>query len=113
MGVEFPDLPGCFSAGDTQDEAIENAHEALQLYAEVETSRGRRLPEPRPFDVLYSDPEIREEAQGAPIVGVPLREASILPGTRSETVQSANMGGWLEEKVGPITPDASLDRTKK
>lgn len=28
-GVQFPDLPGCFSAGDTLDEAIFNAAEAL------------------------------------------------------------------------------------
>jgi predicted RNase H-like HicB family nuclease len=30
VGVVFPDLPGCFSAGDTLDEAIDNAHEALK-----------------------------------------------------------------------------------
>jgi hypothetical protein len=27
-GVVVPDLPGCFSAGDTLDEAIDNAKEA-------------------------------------------------------------------------------------
>ena len=27
IGVWFPDLPGCFSAGDTLDEAIQNAPE--------------------------------------------------------------------------------------
>ena len=31
VGVEFPDLPGCFSAGDTLDEAVANADEALRL----------------------------------------------------------------------------------
>ena len=33
-GVVFPDLPGCFSAGDDYDDAVRNAHEALALYAE-------------------------------------------------------------------------------
>lgn len=27
-GVTVPDLPGCFSGGDTMDEAIEMAHES-------------------------------------------------------------------------------------
>lgn len=32
--VEFPDLPGCFSMGDTLDEAKVMASEALSLYLE-------------------------------------------------------------------------------
>ena len=28
-GVAVPDLPGCFSAGDTMDEAMENARHAI------------------------------------------------------------------------------------
>ena len=28
----FPELPGCGTAGDTEDEAIENAREALALW---------------------------------------------------------------------------------
>lgn len=30
--VEFPDLPGCFSQGDTIEESLENSKEALGLY---------------------------------------------------------------------------------
>jgi predicted RNase H-like HicB family nuclease len=30
----FPELPGCASAGDTEDEAIANAREALELWVE-------------------------------------------------------------------------------
>lgn len=33
-GVVVPDLPGCFSAGDTLDEAIANAEEAILLFLE-------------------------------------------------------------------------------
>lgn len=29
-----PELPGCASAGDTEDEALENIAEAIQLYLE-------------------------------------------------------------------------------
>jgi predicted RNase H-like HicB family nuclease len=74
VGVVFPDLPGCYSAGDTYDEAIANAHAALQLYAEAESEAGRRLPKPRTFEALYRDREVREEAKGAPFVGIRLEE---------------------------------------
>ena len=30
----FPELPGCASAGDTEDEAVRNAREALSLWFE-------------------------------------------------------------------------------
>ncbi len=33
-GVIIPDLPGCFSAGSTIEEAIQNAHEAVECHLE-------------------------------------------------------------------------------
>ncbi len=33
-GVVVPDLPGCFAAGDTLDEALTNAKEAILLHLE-------------------------------------------------------------------------------
>ena len=33
-GVIVPDLPGCFSAGSTIEEAIKNAHEAIECHLE-------------------------------------------------------------------------------
>jgi predicted RNase H-like HicB family nuclease len=50
IGLWFPDLPGCFSAGDTVDEALVNAEEALSLYAESLARDGRSLP-PTAFGV--------------------------------------------------------------
>ena len=32
--VEFPDLSGCFSSGETLEEALKNSREALDLYLE-------------------------------------------------------------------------------
>lgn len=32
FGVAVPDIPGCFSAGDTLDEAIANAREAIEFH---------------------------------------------------------------------------------
>jgi predicted RNase H-like HicB family nuclease len=34
----FPELPGCASAGDTEEEAIQNAREALDLWFEPSSS---------------------------------------------------------------------------
>jgi len=34
FGVTFPDLPGCFSAGDTIEEALANAQEAAECHIE-------------------------------------------------------------------------------
>ena len=51
VGIWFPDLPGCFSAGDDVDDALRNAHEALALYAQAEAQEGRALPDPRPLSL--------------------------------------------------------------
>lgn len=48
-GVVVPDLPGCFPAGDTLDEAIDNAKEAIELWLEVAIDDGMAIPEPQPL----------------------------------------------------------------
>ncbi len=58
IGLWFPDLPGCFSAGDTVDEALLNANEAVSLYAESLAKEGRSLPAPRSVSALRNDPEV-------------------------------------------------------
>ena len=55
VGVWFPDLPGCFSAGDTVEEALSNAAEAMVLYAEELARDGRRLPAARTISELKRD----------------------------------------------------------
>lgn len=42
--VEFPDLPGCFTYGETLEEAFLNAKEALAGYAASVLERGKDLP---------------------------------------------------------------------
>ena len=46
FGVVVPDLPGCFSAGDTLDEAIDNAKEAIELWLETVIDDNGAVPEP-------------------------------------------------------------------
>jgi predicted RNase H-like HicB family nuclease len=58
IGLWFPDLPGCFSAGDTVDEALLNASEAVSLYAESLAKEGKPLPAARTVAALRADPEV-------------------------------------------------------
>jgi len=44
-GVTVPDLPGCFSAGSTMDEAIAMAREAIELHLEGLIEEGMPIPE--------------------------------------------------------------------
>ena len=44
--VEYPDIPGCMSDGETVEEAISNGREALRDCLEVFKESGRKLPKP-------------------------------------------------------------------
>ena len=46
FGVVVPDLPGCFSAGDTLQEAILKAGEAISLWLETACELDMPIPEP-------------------------------------------------------------------
>jgi predicted RNase H-like HicB family nuclease len=61
VGIWFPDLPGCFSAGDDVDEALRNAGEAIELYAEELAKDGGGLPPPRTVSELRSDTRVAED----------------------------------------------------
>ncbi len=61
VGIWFPDLPGCFSAGDDLDEALRNAPEAIGLYAESLAEEGRSLPPPRLLTDLRGDPKFTDD----------------------------------------------------
>ena len=43
--VSVPALPGCITEGDSLDEAIANAKEAIELYVEELKSRGEEVPD--------------------------------------------------------------------
>lgn len=46
FGVVVPDLPGCFSAGDTLEDAIANAEAAVLMALEDLAERGEAFPQP-------------------------------------------------------------------
>ena len=55
-GVVFPDLPGCFSAGDTLDEALQAAEEAVAAWLDATLDAGGPVPAPSSLEAVKSDP---------------------------------------------------------
>jgi predicted RNase H-like HicB family nuclease len=56
FGVEFPDLPGCISAGHTIEEARAMAAEALAGHVALLQDMGQPVPAPSTMDQLALDP---------------------------------------------------------
>jgi predicted RNase H-like HicB family nuclease len=72
-GAWFPDLPGCTAMGDTLDQLIFNATDAMRDWAAILIERGERPPAPRPIEILRGDPHVLEALQeGAHLRSVPL-----------------------------------------
>jgi len=57
FGVVVPDLPGCFSAGGTLDEAIDNAREAIDFHCETVIEDGGDIPAARSLTEHQADPD--------------------------------------------------------
>lgn len=53
-GVTAPGLPGCFSAGDTLDEAVESASEAIACHIEGMLMDGEAVPEQPSLEELQT-----------------------------------------------------------
>ena len=59
FGVFVPDLPGCFSAGDSLDEAMAPAREAILLHLEGLLDEGKAPPQPSPVDMHAGTPNFK------------------------------------------------------
>lgn len=65
-GVQFPDLPGCFSGSDSYMQIMPNAVEALSLFLD-----GEDIPTPKPLEQIRN--EVAEDLRdGAFLMAVPL-----------------------------------------
>ena len=79
VGVWFPDLPGCFSAGDTIDDALTNASEAVALWFEDIEEEGRSAPRARTPSELRADPEVGPDMAAHVIALVPAPDHAFRP----------------------------------
>ena len=59
-GVTVPDLPGCFSAGKTMEEALNNAVEAIECHVEGILLENEHLPLGKTIEEYVTDPEYRD-----------------------------------------------------
>lgn len=84
--VEFPDLDGCYSDGDTVSEALDNAREALALYCVTALEDHRSLPSASPVKSV----SVPDDAF------VSLVEAELIPKSRA-VKKTLTIPSWLNE----------------
>jgi predicted RNase H-like HicB family nuclease len=56
-GVTVPDLSGCFSAGETLDEALQEATEAIECHLEGLLMDGEAIPTPHSIEYYQNNPD--------------------------------------------------------
>jgi predicted RNase H-like HicB family nuclease len=59
-GVDFPDFPGCITAGGTLEDARRMAIEALQLHIDGMIEDGEAIPTPSELGDIMADPHHRD-----------------------------------------------------
>ena len=64
FGVVVPDLPGCFSAGDTLDEALAGAEEAAAAWIDAALDAGEAIPAPSSLEAIRRDLDYADWAFG-------------------------------------------------
>lgn len=63
-GVTVPDLPGCFSAGETVEEALDNVAEAIECHLEALMLDGERIPENQTIEQHRTNPDYADGIWG-------------------------------------------------
>lgn len=58
-GVIFPDLEGCYPAGDTIEEAFRDAREAAEAWMENMLDEGFEIPPPSSADDILKNPDYK------------------------------------------------------
>ena len=77
FGVVVPDLPGCFSAGDTLDEAMSGAEEAAAAWIDETLDAGGAIPAPSSLDSLRANKDFAGWTFGVITLDLALLDDSI------------------------------------
>ena len=117
-GVIVPDLPGCFSAGDSLEEALLNAEEAIATWIDAALDSGEDIPPPSPIDALRAshkawrtwiwalvsvDPAVMDDTVERVNISLPrrvLRRLDALASARGETRSGCIARMALESRSG-------------
>ena len=86
--VEFPDLEGCLTFGDTIEEAFSNAQEALAAYTASVLERGLNLPKASSLnDVEVSEGSIKQLIDAKPAY------------TKAAVKKTLSIPSWLNQRA--------------
>jgi predicted RNase H-like HicB family nuclease len=90
FGVTVPDLPGCFSQGDSVESAIENAREAILFHADGLLSVNQTIPLPSEIVdlanfhgdsgtalIAYADVDLEAMTGPSRRINITIKEASL------------------------------------
>ncbi len=94
-GVEFPDLPGCFSAGSTLEEAKAMAAEALAGHVAVLQEENLPVPPPSTLDQIAGDPQ-----RGDAVLFLIDLDPSLLKTERVNVMIPRNLLGRIDAVAG-------------
>ena len=92
-GIEFPDLPGCFSTGDDLEDALTMAREALGLHLFGLLEDKEPLPNPTPLERVQAD-------DGSFVVPIEGRPDMVRDEIRNRSVKKTlTIPYWLNEEA--------------
>jgi len=115
IAVSFPDLPGCLTCGDSDEEAIQNAEEAMGLHLWGMERDDETIPEPSRGDNIHLEsneriflvdswmPQVREKVKPVYVkktLTIPsdLDEAARRAGLNFSHVLSSSLRGILKRQ---------------
>ncbi|NLL36104.1 MAG: type II toxin-antitoxin system HicB family antitoxin [Fretibacterium sp.] len=91
--ILFPDLPGCTTTGDTEDEALACAREALSLHLFGMEDDGDEIPAPSPFMGLAGE-------NGEAVVLIDVWMPSFRERMETKAVnRTVTLPGWLDREA--------------
>ena len=88
FGITFPDIPGCMSAGNTIDEALSNAEDALDGHIALLQEDGDPIPE---ASEIWDHAHLRTEEGGENVILIQLVPANV-PGKNVKVMISLDDG---------------------
>ena len=101
-GVTFPDFPGCVSAGETLEEALENGREALQFMIDSLYEEGTEIPRPGVLDPAW----LKERCDDIELV------AAIPANVSSKRVRiNVSMSDYVLERLDEYAAKVGLSRS--
>ena len=107
FGLWVPDMPGCTSMGETVEEVLLNAQEALRMWAEDAAADCETLPAPRSFAEIAKEPEVAAALkEGAALAIVPL----LIESGRSVKA-NLSLDAWLLAAIDEAAAARGLTRS--